>query len=521
MQIKIHSIIGGGEAAGCHRPPVDILPASSRIGLRLTSLGTATCYAVVLLIATLIAPAVCQGDRGNPLKVGVGMVEITPPIGFPHYREELAGNITGSTGIKDPLYAKALVFKQGDIQGALLMCDLNSIPRDLSRLVREHASKQTGIPFQHISIAATHTHTGPSIRGTIPGHADRLVAGELTEDDQEGYIANLIRGMTEAIVTASRQAQEIELTTGVGHATGISFNRRFLMTNGRVRFNPGYLNPQIVRPVGPVDSAVHFILFRPIAQAAFCASLTVFANHTDTEGGIETSADYPFYLQERVREIFGEQIVSIFGAGACGDINHIDVSRPGGATEKHVITERIGKELAEAIKEALPNGEQRSSDLSVASRTLYLPLQDFTNTELQWAKEDTNQLYPERSFMENVRRIKILSLEQLRQREAIPPSASEEPWLLPVEIHVFRLDTQTAIVTMPGEIFAELGIDLKERSPFANTMLIELANADIRYVPTRRAFAEGDYEPLNSRLAPGSGEKMVEEALYMLHNMAP
>ncbi|MFW6101381.1 MAG: hypothetical protein ACOC90_08335 [Bacteroidota bacterium] len=49
-------------------------------------------------------------------------------------------------------------------------------------------------------------------------------------------------------------------------------------------------------------------------------------------------------------------------------------------------------------------------------------------------------------------------------------------------------------------------------------MVIELANIDIHYVPTKRQFREGEYEPMNSRLLPGSGEKMVETSLRMLEN---
>jgi hypothetical protein len=210
--------------------------------------------------------------------------------------------------------------------------------------------------------------------------------------------------------------------------------------------------------------------------------------------------------------MFGKQMVSVFGAGACGDINHIDINQPKGAGEKKAITEMIGKSLLKLSgKQSLR--QQRNSSLNVVSRTFYLPLQDFTTADIQWASKDTSKLYPERDFLDNVRRRKIFSLDQLRKREAIPPSVSGEPWLLPLEIHVFQLSDQTAIVTLPGEVFAELGMDLKKRSPFANTMVIELANADIRYVPTLRAFAEGDYEPLQSRIAPGSGEKLVEEAL--------
>ena len=192
--------------------------------------------------------------------------------------------------------------------------------------------------------------------------------------------------------------------------------------------------------------------------------------------------------------------------------------------------EKIGFRLARAVKDALPDAKRTVPSLAVVSRTIYLPIQDYTEEELQWSKEGTEPLYPERSFMEMRRRLKLSvwgvqpPLEQLRQKEAVPPSFAGEPWRLPVEIHAFRLDSRTAIVTLPGEIFVEFGIDLKKRSPFANTMLIELANADIAYVPTEEAFREGDYEALNSRLVPGSGEKMIDVAVQMLtelKNSAP
>jgi len=460
----------------------------------------------------------CKKTEVKPLEAGAAMVDITPPAGFPMYRGS-------STGITDPLYARALVLRQGETRGAILVCDLIGIPRDIGRIARERAAKQTGIPFQNITVTATHTHTGPSVKSEITGYAERESAGKHTGDDSTGYITFLINGMTEAIVVADSRAEAVEMTSGRSYLPGISFNRRFLMTDGRVRTNPGYLNPRIVGPVGPVDPEVSFILFNPAGKPGFSASLTVFAIHADTRGGTKFSADYPYYIHKKYGELFGDNMISVFGNGPCGNINHVDAMHGKPSDMKITFTEKIGTEIAGAVHEALPRAKKNKPDLAITSRTIYLPIQDYTDSELQWSKEGMMPLYNEREFLERRRKLKISvwevqpPLEQLRKYEAVPPSVSGDPWRLPVEIHAFRLDKNTALVTMPGELFSEFGIYLKSRSPFANTMLIELANADIAYVPVKEAFTQGDYETVNSRLVPGSGEKMVDTAVEMLNEL--
>jgi neutral ceramidase len=470
------------------------------------------------LLLSLVLILGCQNSRKEPFKIGIGLANITPPVGYAHYQGV-------STGIRDTLYAKALVFRQGDQQGALLICNVIGIPRSLSQHVRQQVAKETGIPFQNISIAATHTHTGPSFNEPLQAYMEHEAAGKLSPEDQKGYIAFLIQGMTEAIAAANKNVQEAVMKSGVGHALSISFNRRYLMTDGRVIMNPGRMNPDVVCPAGPIDPDVHFVLFRSADQADYRASLSVFASHY-ARGIDEFSADYPSYLEQNLKATFGEQLVSVFGTGTCGNINTIDVSRntdaPEGTPDSTEWVSIVGKKITDAILEALPDREQRNPDFAVASKVLHLPLQDYTEEELAWAmrgRDDTTQLYPERAWVNNFRRGKILSLSKIRQREAIAPPVSGEPWTLPVEIHVFRLDEQTAIVTLPGEIFVEHGLAIKKHSPFTNTMIIELANASVGYIPTRLAFSQGDYEAINSRLAPGSGEKMVEETIVLLNEL--
>src|SRR6476659_1328743 len=65
---------------------------------------------------------------------------------------------------------------------------------------------------------------------------------------------------------------------------------------------------------------------------------------------------------------------------------------------------------------------------------------------------------------------------------------------LAVEVQVISLGDDLAWVSLPGEIFVELGLSVKAGSPFRQTVIAELANGSIGYVPTRVAYAHGNYE---------------------------
>jgi hypothetical protein len=65
-------------------------------------------------------------------------------------------------------------------------------------------------------------------------------------------------------------------------------------------------------------------------------------------------------------------------------------------------------------------------------------------------------------------------------------------------------------------VFVQLGLDLKLDSPFRQTMIAELANGSIGYIPNRRAYPQGNYEVVSARCAAGSGEMLVQAALQLL-----
>lgn len=469
--------------------------------------------AAVLLIfflsITLNGCASLSASNDAPaIHAGVAVTNITPPEKYSQYRGE-------STGALTPLKTKAIVFEQGNQQAALVVCDLIRITRDLSAAVRTVASQKTSIPYSNIIVTATHTHTGPAYRDDLAEYVRKQAKGTLTKDDRSSYPAQLIHNVAQAVIDAQKAVEPVQLQSVVGQAKGISFNRRFLMKDGRVLMNPGVENPNIVRPVGPIDPDVTTLMIRQAANNGPMAALTVFANHLDTVGGTKYSADYPYYMAKALKEELGEEFVSVFGLGTCGDINHVDVSSTPSPT-----TQKIGQTLAQTVSQNLPNLKSlQQPSLAMRSRTIHAPMQEYSADELTWAKSGSEEpFYHKRRA--NFRRFKILSLEKKRNRGlAVPPTIATEPWTLPLEVQVIRLSADAAVVAIPGEVFVELGLAIKKASPFAVTQVIELANSNVYYVPTRKAFQQGSYETINSRIAPGGGEMLVDTANEMLEEL--
>jgi hypothetical protein len=456
----------------------------------------------LIVLATLLGTQVRASAAD--LEAAAAVVEITPPLGYRmagYFAERL------NTGTRDPLHAKALVFRQGDQRAALVFCDLVGVPRAVASRARERASAATGIPVANIAVAATHSHTGPLYFGGMHTYLHGKATAAQGHDPREtlDYPAQLADRIAQAVDTAWKALAPVKLKAGTARETRLAFNRRFHMKDGSVRFNPGALNPDIVRPAGPVDPEVGILLVEPAAGGAPLAGLTVFAMHLDTKGGTEYSADYPYYLETALQQALGPRFISLFGAGTCGDINHIDVSK-----RDRPRTEDLGKALAETVLGAKAQlSPVANPALGILSTQVTCDLQKPTAAEISdaLARADliTTGTLP---FLDRVKIAKVLDLLE-RYPE---PSYT-------MEVQAFKLGPELAVVTLPGEVFVELGLKIKSRSPFETTLVVELANDVPNYIPTEKAFREGSYEVVNSRLAAGSGEQLVAAAVRLLREL--
>jgi len=441
----------------------------------------------------------------QPLVAGVAVIDITPPVPF-----RMSGYFTErlSTGRRDALQAKAIVFRQGAVAAALVFCDLVAVPADITGQARRAAGSRVGIPVEHIAVAATHTHTGPLYFGALHDHFHQraLAQGGSDPHDSAEYRTLLVDRIATAIIEADRACAPVALRTGTVTEDRLSFNRRYHMKDGSVRFNPGVLNPDIVRPAGPSDPEVGVVVLSPPENGRPSAAIVVYALHLDTLGGTEYSADFPGVVEARLRRSFGDGFTLLFGAGTCGDINHIDVTRPTRRT-----TDDIGALLGDAVEQAIrqPHAlDAAEPSLAVRSTTLELALQRFSDDRIAEARHTMPRIGSrELSFLEAVEATKVVGTTRWPGDTAM------------VEVQAFRLDRDTAIVTLPSEVFVELGLAIKAASPFRTTLVVELTNDALAYIPTKKAFVEGGYEVVNSFVQPGAGEQLVEAALGLLEEL--
>ena len=455
----------------------------------------------LVMVIAVLAMAGSAVAQHAPLSVGLAEIEITPPLGYRmdgYFAERL------STGTKDPLKAKALVFQQGTTKTALVVADVIGLPQALTTEARTLAAQQTGIPATNIAITATHTHTGPMFSGPRARLFSEQAAAKFGTDPLASvkYPDTLRDRLVDVIVAAAAGVSPATLEFVAATEDRVSFNRRFHMKDGTVRFNPGVSNPDIVRVAGPTDPDLPFLLITKDGTPV--GSLTVFALHLDTMGGgTAYSADYPGHLEHELRREFGERFISVFGLGTCGDINHLDVSG-----RRRLQSRLIGQQLAVDVLSARPRTPLAPPSLAAASARITLPLRVVSDAQVASARADMPKVGT--SALPFLTQVDIVATLDLASRG---PS-------LDAEVQVFRLHPDLAIVLLPGEVFAELGLAIKQGSPFAHTLVIELSNDNPAYIPTEQAFKEGSYETVNSRIAPGGGERLVAEAVRLLKAMA-
>lgn len=429
------------------------------------------------------------------MKVAFYEKDITPPLGcsIPGYFNERLGS-----DVKDRLFAKACVISDGKNTVAILAVDALYVLRDTCEKIINRIQQNTALKAENIMICATHTHTG----GPVSTDDNRAV--------DEFYLEMLQYTAADCVILAYHKLSDCNVKYARGNVDSISFNRNYIMKDGTVKTNPGRLNPEIVKPYAGIDPELSILYFENYGEKP-CGAIINFACHLDCVDGTEYSGDYASAISKELKSIYGEDFVSLFILGACGNINHFDVSKQSDAPDHYV---KMGKTLAEEAVRAINkaegiNGGILTSDKQLIQIKRRLP----TDEEIEKAEDIINNT----KLIEGIKLASDSDPDQfnlIMAKKLLESIEGEDE--ISLYVQVIRIG-DSLIYALPSEIFYQFGVYIKENSPFERSFVATLSNGSSGYIPIRELFLPHIYESKLNKdsLVADAGYIIADKALEM------
>jgi neutral ceramidase len=227
------------------------------------------------------------------------------------------------------------------------------------------------------------------------------------------------------------------------------------------------------------------------------------------------SADYFGVFADRIQALLEADrqdppFVGMLTNGTSGDVNNINFRLAAPARQAYEQSRAVAGDVAceavRAIQEAT-----YSSDvvLAVRSAEITLGVRRPTIEDVEQAKAILATAAPG----------SLQKREEVFANETV--KLADYPATLPVPLQVMRIG-DAAIVAIPCEVFAEIGLEIKQKSPFKQTTVVSLANGYNGYLPTPAQHALGGYETWRARssyLEVDAAPKIMEQVTMLLESV--
>jgi hypothetical protein len=400
----------------------------------------------------------------NRLSIGQARIDITPPV-----KIAMIGHGEGFfTGFKDRLYATSIVFSQGETRVCLITADLIGFKADFSKDVQARIAKATGIKKNNILLCASHTHRGPNI------------VYQLAKSNNIRYIEELKVKLVELAVKTVGKLCYVSVGSAVGKAA-IGINRR-LPVNGKIEFAPN--------PDGVYDKDVMIVAIK--SGGKLQGLITSHACHATAEIDSVISADYPGQVRDLLHKEYGAKPIISFLAGCCGDV------RPNGTYKKEgwnlPITEQQIQGYSQSVINEVKNiVEDKNPVLNFVHAKLELPFdkERISLSQFETIYSETSKLIRNEATAANI----IRALKSLQKSIKLKKAGVD---IRPKSMDVAMLQVgKIVFVFLPGEVFTEIGLQIKALDPSLTIIPVTFYNNRCPYICTAKACVEGGVEPMS------------------------
>lgn len=420
--------------------------------------------------------------------------EITPPLGSDipgYYRKHCAD------GVLDRLYAKAFVAESEGNICAIIAVDALEVQVKIHDAVIARIREFIDIPQENIALCATHTHMGIPVGEAYEG----------AEEDEE-FIRIVCKLMADCVVLAYQRLEECTISYAAGYEDSVSYNRNYVMKDGEIKTNPVWWSDKIERAYGKIDPELPIMVVKDM-NGKLKGTILSFAMHLDCIGGDKISADYAGVISRELKKEYGEDFVSMYVAGASGDINHINSFTPKLTMRDDYYIE-AGTKLAAEAKKAIKKATPISNEVIAAKKEhIILKVRKASEKELKDAQYLVEN--PEKAE----RDLYAIMARQLVWFDAQKREESD------VIVQMIRIG-DVIFAALPGEQYSQFGLKLKEASPTGKTVVATLCNGYCGYIPTEDLFGTAVYEvklAAGSYLEEKAGEKVLNLAIKLVEDL--
>ena len=439
----------------------------------------------LLTLSFAVFESEAQADR--IFKAGAVASNITPPLG---------GMIIGDWApteaehIHDNLFAKCLVLDNGETRLAFVVCDILGLPREVCDAAKTIIHEKTEIPVENIMISATHSHSAVSALGP-----NRLIPDTSFNE----YQRFIIQRIADGVRCALNNLEPAKIGWGSAKEPKSVFNRRWYMKPGtdipnpfggkdQVRMNPPRASENLLRPAGPTDPEIAFLSI----QSVDGRPIALLANYSlHYVGGVErgaVSADYYEMFADRIQERINADrqdppFAAMMSNGTSGDINNINFTQKHKQLPPYQKMREVAELTAQAVYKVYPDVVYQDwVELGARQKELILTVRKPTQEMLAYFEDVLAKPEDAKPYHQH-EKIYAGRIKQL----------NESPDQLAILLQAFRIG-DTAVSAIPFEVFVEIGLELKDNSPFKHTFTISLANGYYGYLPTVHHHELGGYE---------------------------
>jgi len=472
------------------------------------------------------------------LRAGVVGFDITPRI---HPEFGAWGTTPSMTEIDLPLLARCIALEQDGRRVVWFGSDLVGENVAGTDALRRHVADAIGLPVSQVIWSTSQTHSSGAVPGSLLTGSSALKLNSGDPAFVEAERQRFLKAFCDAGRQAIEQLQPCRVWVGRGYCDSMSYNTRFPMPNGGVKFSRHHAEGlQSGKFFDPTIGLMRIddLNGRPMG------ALFNFCSHPATMIAAQwISPDWVGTARELIEdEIAGAP--AMFVQGFCGDVNcHHIFGTPDQARETG---RRLGTAAAKAMRHLIP---LRAEPLDLRWRSLDIPCREmYTAGEIdshlaaRHAFIDEMKHDPSATWFAGVNFPDMMSVEQkttmaqiqidyLLEMRRLLETGKQPPRTMQMTVGALRIGDLAAALS-PGENFTATGLQLRLRSPFVHTLVCGDTNGLFGYIGDDAEIRRGGYETDSfwkmsyiggARLAPAYGTvdtilRTFSELLQSLQN---